>query len=182
MQALKDFLARDLGGEQAQGHIGNLIFRIEPWARRHQPRQLLPEFCDAMAAQRRDHEGVREGERMALSLAASSRSFGGSTVSILLSTRILGGGDLRQPAEDGLDFGVDAFMGIDEQGGHIGVAGAAPGRSHHGPVEPAFRREDSRRIDKDDLGRAFESNPAHRAARCLNLAGNDRDFRSNERG
>ena len=121
----------------------------------------------------------REGKH-GIELAASSRSFGGSTVSILLSTRIFVAALCGSRPADGLDFGVDAFVGIDEQGGHFGVAGAAPGRSHHGPVEPAFRREDSRRVDKDDLGRAFEGNAAHRAARRLNLAGNDRDLRSDE--
>src|SRR5208337_4021449 len=36
------------------------------------------------------------------------------------------------------------------------------------------------RVDKDDLGRAFQRNPADRASRGLNLARNDRDFRSHE--
>src|ERR1019366_7498483 len=78
------------------------------------------------------------------------------------------------------DFGVDAFRAIDEQGGRIGVGRASPGGSHHGPVEPAFRREYSRRVDVNDLGRAFERNSADSAACCLNLAGNDRDLGSYE--
>ena len=51
------------------------------------------------------------------------------------------GGDVRQAAENGLDLGIDAFADIDKQRGRIGINGAAPGGRHHGPVEPAFRRE-----------------------------------------
>ena len=90
------------------------------------------------------------------------------------------GAALRQAAQDRLDFGVYAFVCINEQGGRFGVARTAPGGRHHGAVKPAFGREDSWRIDKDDLRRAFQGDTANRATRRLHLAGDDRDFRADQ--
>ncbi len=73
----------------------------------------------------------------------------------LVEDKNLLGGILKQPGKNGLDLGIDASMDIDKQRGRIGIAGTAPGGRHHGPVEPAFWREYARRIDEDNLGRAF---------------------------
>ena len=108
MQAVENFFARDLGGEQAQGHVRNLIFRIKPRAWRHQRGESCFEFGDAVAAQGRDHESLREGERVPLSLAASSRRLWRFHRIDLVEDKNLFGGDVRQAAENGLDLGIDA--------------------------------------------------------------------------
>ena len=43
--------------------------------------------------------------------------------------------------------------GIDHKQDGVGLGGALPGGIDHRLIEPAPRREDSRRIDEDDLGR-----------------------------
>jgi hypothetical protein len=54
VQALEELFPRDLGGEQAQGHVRNLIFRIKPRAGRHQRGEFLLEFRHAAAAHFRE--------------------------------------------------------------------------------------------------------------------------------
>ena len=164
---------------QAQGHVRNLIFRIKPRARRHQRGEFLFEFGGAVAAQGRDHESLREGEHAIEPRGEFEKLWRFDRIDLVEDKNFLGG-DLRQPRQNGLDLGIDASMRIDKQRGRVGIAGTAPGGRHHGPVEPAFRREYARRIDENDLCLAFQGNPAHGAPRRLNLARNDRDLRSNE--
>ena len=61
MQPQEELLARDLGGGLAQRRIGELVFGIEPRARRHGLREIGLQVGHAVAVQRRDHEGAREG-------------------------------------------------------------------------------------------------------------------------
>ena len=135
-------------------------------------------FAHAVAAQRRDHKSLREGEH-AVEPGRKFEKLRRFNRIDLVEDKNLCGGTLRQPAENGLDLGIDASQDIDKQRGRIGIAGTAPGGRHHGPVEPAFRREYAGRIDEDDLGRAFQRNPADSATRCLSLARNDRDLGCN---
>ena len=114
--------------------------------------------------------------RRALRSAARPSSFSCSIVSILFSTRIFGALQLRQLFENRLDFLVHALARVDQQADDVGVARPAPGGRDHGAVEPALRRENARRIDEDDLRRAFERDAAHQGARRLHLARDDRDF------
>ena len=86
-----------------------------------------------------------------------------------------------QLAEDALDVLVDALGGVDHQQHLVGIAGAAPGRLHHGPVEAAARREDARRIDEDELARALDGDAAQRRARGLHLAADDGDLGAHQR-
>ncbi len=164
---------------QAQGHVRNLIFRIKPRARRHQRGEFLFEFGGAVAAQGRDHESLRKGERAIEPGGEFEKHWRFHRID-LIEDKNLFGGDVRQPGKNSLDLGIDASTDIDKQGGGIGIAGTAPGGRHHGPVEPAFRREYARRIDENDLCLAFHGNPAHGTPRRLSLARNDRDLRSNE--
>ena len=61
MQPLEELLARDLGGELRSGRSRDLVLRIEPRARRAAPRRdTAQEVLDAVAGQRRDHEGALE--------------------------------------------------------------------------------------------------------------------------
>ena len=75
---------------------------------------------------------------------------------------------------------VDAARGVDQQHGLVGVRGARPGRRHHRPVEPAPRREDAGRVDKDDLRRAFDRDAEQPAARRLRLGRDDRELVADE--
>ena len=74
------------------------------------------------------------------------------------------------------DVLVDALGRIDQQHDDVGVAGAAPGRLHHGPVEPAARGEDAGRVDEHELARALDGDAAQRHARRLHLVADDRDL------
>src|SRR3984893_11164020 len=132
-----------------------------------------------MAAQGRDHECLRKGEHLIKPGGEFEKPWRMRTIDLVEGKNRFGG-DVRQPGKNCLDVGGDASTDIDKQRGHIGIAGTAPGGRHHGPVEPAFRHEYTRRIDENDLCLAFHGNPAHGTSRRLSLARNDRDLRSNE--
>ena len=63
----------------------------------------------------------------------------------------------------------------------IGIAGPAPGRIHHRPVEPPARREDAGRVDEHELAGAHDGDAAQRRARRLHLAVDDRDLGADQR-
>ena len=78
--------------------------------------------------------------------------------------------------QDALDLLVQPLGRIDQQGDDVGIAGAAPGRVDHGPVEAAARSEDAGRIDEHQLARALDGDAAHRHARRLHLVADDADL------
>ena len=132
-----------------------------------------------MAAQRGNHIGV--GERHdGVELRGEFEQRRRLDRIDLVQRENLDAAKLRQPSQNGLDLRVEALSRIDEEGHSVGVARPAPGRGHHGAVEPALWREDARRIDEDDLRRALNGDAAHEAAGGLDLARDDRDLRPDE--
>ena len=103
-----------------------------------------------MAPQGRDHEGFVEAQARVdgFGQAQQHRHVDGVD---LVEDQEPGLADLGHASEDRLVFGIDPLAGVDQQRHHVGIARAAPGRRHHGPVEPALGREDARRVDEDDL-------------------------------
>src|SRR5579875_2381979 len=132
-----------------------------------------------MSAQRRDHEGLRERNGL-VELGGKLEKFRRLHPVNLVQDKHFCCSDLRQPFKNGPGLAVSAFVSIDKQGGGVGVARIAPGGSDHGPVKPAFRREDTRRINENNLRSTFQRNAAHSNPRSLNLAGDDRDLCSDE--
>ena len=116
-----------------------------------------------------------------LAVLASASSFSRGTRSILLSTRIFGDATFASLGEDRLGLLVDARRGVEQHADQVGVMRPAPGRRHHGAVEPAFRREDAGRIDQDDLGVVLDHDAADQRARGLHLARDDRDLGADQR-
>jgi hypothetical protein len=86
----------------------------------------------------------------------------------------------RSPSavEDRLHALGQAAMRLDQQDHHIGIRRPAPGRGHHGPVEPPARTEKARRVHEDQLRVALHRHAANARARGLHLVGHDRDLRA----
>ena len=61
VQPEEQLLAGDLGGGLTERRVGELVFRVEPRARRHGACEIGPQIGHAVAVQRRDHEGAGEG-------------------------------------------------------------------------------------------------------------------------
>jgi hypothetical protein len=75
-----------------------------------------------------------------------------------------------QPLGYALDVLAQAARGIHQQHRQIGFAGLAPGRAHHGAVEPAARAEDAGCVDKHQLAGAVHGDAANAPAGGLHLA------------
>ena len=88
---------------------------------------------------------------------------------------------LGEPRQQRFRLLVDALARIDQHADQIGLVRAAPGRRHHGAVEPPLRREDSRRIDEDELRLAFERDAADQRAGGLHLVRDDGDLGADQR-
>ena len=139
------------------------------------------QVLDAVAGQRRHHEG-RVELRLARSIACASASSAGlSARSTLLSTSTFGCAHVGELAEDRLGLLVDPLLGVDQQRHDVGVVRAAPGGRHHRAVEPAPRREDARRVHQHELRVADDRDAAHQRARGLHLAADDRDLGADQR-
>ena len=100
----------------------------------------------------------------ALSLAASSSSFGRSTRSILLRTASRG--FRASPSVERIDCVSSVRLalagllaGVNEQHERVGVGRGAPGGGDHRPVEAALGREQAGRVDEHDLRLASVSTP-----------------------
>ena len=176
VQALVDFLARDLGGEEAQRGVRDLILRVKPGSGRHMRGQPVHHALGAGAGERREHEHRLEGR--ALGQRGADRQ---EPVLVLQEV------DLVQDEENRLADLLDAgdqfgrlrrvmLRDVDEQPDKIGVGRPAPGGGHHGAVEPALGAEQAGRIDEHDLRRAVQGDAAHLRARGLDLARHDRDL------
>ena len=83
---------------------------------------------------------------------------------------------IGQTGDDGFGFLIDAFTRIEHQRNRIGITCPAPGRGYHRAFQPALRRKNTRRIDKDDLRIIFQRDATHLRAGCLNLARDDRNL------
>ena len=68
-----------------------------------------------------------------------------------------GRADVGELAQDRLLVVLHAFVRVDQKRDDIGVLRAAPGAADHGAVEPAARRENSRRIDEDRVAPRLRS-------------------------
>ena len=105
------------------------------------------------------------GFSRSVSFDESASRFGFLTRSTLLSAIHNGCSRCIETGDDALDLAVEAIGGIDDQQDEVGVAGAAPGRRDHRPVEPAAWLEDAGRVDQQDL-RAVLDRDAHAAGRA----------------
>ena len=65
---------------------------------------------------------------------------------------------------------------VDQQHDPVGIGGAGPGGGDHRAVEPAARREDAGRVDKDQLRLALDRDAEQPGARRLHLRGDDRQL------
>ncbi len=126
-------------------------------------------LANAVAAQGRNHERVRKRESAVEPIGELEKLRRLNRVN-LVQHQNLDAAHARQASKDGLDFFIHAFPRVHEQGDDVGVAGAAPSRRHHGPIEPPLGCEDSGRIHKNDLRRILDGNATYRAACRLHLA------------
>ena len=142
METLEHLLARDLRREGADRGVGDLIFRVEPRPRRHHAAKMRDELGYAVPFERGDHERIDEIGLPIEARGAIEKALRFDRVD-LVEDQHLRSLHTRQAREDRrrlLVVGVALFRtGIDQQGHDIGVAGAAPRRRDHRPVEPALR-------------------------------------------
>ena len=117
----------------------------------------------------------------ALARAARSSSDGLSTISTLLRISSFRLADFSELFEHRHVAVGDAALGVEQHRHDVGVVRAAPCGRHHGAVEPAAGRENSRRIDQHDLRLPHHGDAAHQRARRLHLGRDDRHFRSDQR-
>ncbi len=180
VQAVEQLLAGDLGGETAQRRVGNLVFRIVPRPFRRLRGEPGLHLADAVAGERRHHEGGGEW-RPPIGLLGERQQLGLLHQIDLVEDQELARRDVAEPAEDRVGLLVDAALGVDQQRHDVGVMRPAPGRRHHGAVEPAARRENARRVDEDELRTALHGDAAHQRARRLHLRADDRHLAADQR-
>ena len=135
---------------------------------------------DAVAFQRRDHEGVREGVLLVQPRGEREQREPFDEVDLVedQDLRLLQSGSFSRIASASSSMPLRASISSAD---HIGVARSAPGGCHHRPVEPALGREDAGRVDEDDLRRALDGDAAYEGPRRLHLVRDDRDLGADER-
>ena len=85
-----------------------------------------------------------------------------------------------QTVDDTTHIGVDPALAIDQNDQHIGIGGAGPGGIDHGALKALLGRENTRRVDEDDLGIAKHRNATDLTARGLHFMGDDRNLGANQ--
>lgn len=138
------------------------------------------QIVNAVARQRRDHEGLGEFEPLIGLLRQRKKLFTRYQVD-LVQHQNFGVIDCRQFGQDHVRLVVDTGAGIQQHADEIGVMCAAPRGRDHGTVEPSLRRKDSGRIDENDLCIVFDHDAADQRARRLHLLRDDGDLRSDQR-
>ena len=141
--------------------------------------ERLAQIADAVAFQRRDHEGFVEFLARVQRLRQRQQPFAGDEIDLVQHKELgrLGVLKLRQYR---VHFFVDPLAGVDEQRDHVGVGRAGERARDHGAIEPPLGLEDARRVDKDDLRRALDGDAANQRPRRLRLARHDRDLGADE--
>ena len=180
VQPLEQFFARDLGGQLPHGRVRHLVRRIKPRTWRHalgEPalRSATPSPVSA--------EIMKVESNLAFSLAilVSTSSVSRGTRSILLRIRIFVGFTSASRREQRFRLLVDPLARIDQHADQVGLMRAAPGRRHHGAVEPALRRENARRSTKMSCALPSERDAADQRARRLHLVRDDGDLGADQR-
>ena len=150
VQPLEQLLARDLGRQLAHRRIRHLIGRIKPRTWRHAVGEPGLEIGHAVAGERRDHEG-----RIELGLfigdLGQQQQRGARHQIDLVEDQDFRRLHVGKPIEQSFRLFVDPLARIDQHADQIGLVRTAPGRRHHGAVEPPLRSENSRRVDEDKL-------------------------------
>ena len=107
-------------------------------SRRHHLRQRVAEVIDAVARQRRNHEGPRKIQAVVGGLGERQQLFALNQIDLVQHQDFLVL-DARQFGEDRVGFFVDAFARIEQHANQVGVMRPAPGGGHHGAIEPPLR-------------------------------------------
>ena len=178
MQPQRQLFAGNLSRDQPHRRIGQLILGVKPGPGRHFARQPVTQPVDPVATLCRDHEGALKRIGRVHLCRQAQQGFGLDLVDLVdrqrhphpLPCAVL------QRRQDRLAAFGQAAVRLDQQHHQIGIGGTAPGRSHHGAVEPAARAEQARRVDKHDLSRACHRHAANAGAGGLHLVGDNRDL------
>ena len=159
VEAEGQLLARRLGGEQAEGEVGDLVLGVEPGPGRDLAGEPAPEVLDAVAALGGDHEGRGEGAGGVDLGGEGEEPLGRDPVDLVDGERDGGAGRelVGEAVEDGAHALGQAAVGLDQQDDDVGVGGAAPGGLDHRPVEAAARAEEAGGVDEDELGGALDA-------------------------
>ena len=173
VQAQGQLFAGHLGRDHAHGQVGDLVLGIEPGAFGHLARQPFLQVLHAVALFGRDHEGFLEGVAFVQLFGQGQQNRRLDPVDLVDRQNDAGMGHVGNAVQDTLHPVGDAAMRLDQQDDNIGIRRPAPGRRDHGPVQPPFRREEPRRVDKDDLGLTFQRDAADAGAGGLDLVGDD---------
>ena len=189
MQAQIDFLACDLGCQDAGWQVGDLVLRIVPHALGHQARKESLELFDAGTGLGGDHEDVGIDARFIELLRHGQQIVPVDHVDLVERQDRLAAG-LVQPVDHALvvlDHALVAALGtamfepgpragIDDMHDGIGILGAAPGGRHHRLVQPPLGREHAGRVHQHDLAAALQRHAAHGETGRLDLVGDDGDL------
>src|SRR5260221_13268083 len=179
MELEKDLLARRLGGEQALRHVGELILGKQEGPLGQRFDEMIAQIVDAAAGQARDHEDRLEDALLGKRLGEAEQLLRLDDVDLVEGKDGATPGRL-EPIDDAPRIGVDAAPRIDQQDDHVGILRTGPGSRDHGAFQPALGREDPRRIDEDELRRAFHDDTEDAGARRLHLGRDDRDLGAHE--
>ena len=180
MQMRVDLFAGDLGREVTHRRVRHLVLGIMERTGRHHCRQRLLEIVDSIAGERRDHEGARKGQLLIGRRNQRQQLLARHQIDLVDHQDLLMR-DRGRLVDDGLRLVVETLLGVEQHADEIGIMGAAPGRRHHGAIEPALRRENAGRVDQDDLRRSLDHDATDQRARGLHLARDDRDLGAHQR-
>ena len=194
VQAQIDFLAGDLGCEDAGRQIGDLVGGIVPDTLRHQAGNEFPKLRHARSGLGRDHEDLgidaaleqflRHGQKLVarhqVDLVEDEDGFLFGLLQALGDAVII----LDHAAVAALGTAVlhpGAGAGIDDMHDGVSLAGTGPGRRDHRLVEARLGREDAGRVDEHDLGLVSQGHAAHGKTGRLHLVGDDGDLLADQR-
>src|ERR1700736_6040351 len=146
MQLAEDFFPGDFSRQMPHRRVRHLVFRIVKRPRRHHRRQRMPEVVDAIAGQRRNHEGLFETQAVIGALGQRQQFFARNQIDLVehQNSLVTNG---RHLGEDGVGFLVNAFARIKQHADQIGVMRPAPCGRHHGAIQSPLGQENPGRVD-----------------------------------
>ncbi len=140
----------------------------------------MAQIVDTIARQRGNHEGLRQGQAVIGRFRQREQLFARHEIDLVQDQDLLVM-DRLDLFQDRVGLVVDAGFGIEQHADEIGVMRAAPGRRHHGAVEPTLRREDAGGVDQNDLRVVLDHDAADQCAGRLHLARHDGDLGADQR-
>src|SRR5581483_2881741 len=143
-------------------------------------REIVEKVRNAVALRRRDHESPLERKKIVPLFRKRKQRFALHKID-LVQDQNFRLAQLLQLLDDRARLVIKTLLRVDQERREIRIRRARERSRYHRAVEPPLRRENSRRIDENDLRLVLDRDSANQASSRLHLRRNDRDFQADER-